>query len=102
MARQTKEDFKDFRTIQYTADKNAILTEIKEVQINQEKMIKEVKENQEKVEKKLEEKLDKMSDGWAAQQSKLFSELNAINISLARLEGRLHSSGSGPTKQAEL
>lgn len=87
MARQTREDFKDFKTREYAGDKGALLA-----------AINDVKENQKQSERKLEEKLDKMDSRNATQQGKVFDELSRISILLARMEGRLYPSASGHNK----
>lgn len=79
-AKRTEKDFREFRTLEYTADMSELSRAIKEVQASQERS-----------EEKLERKLDLMSSRSDSQLQKVYDELNKTTILLAELKGRLYS-----------
>lgn len=85
MARQTKEDFREFKSREYADDKKAILD-----------AIRDVKTSQERSEEKLEEKLDRMAADNNSQLNKVHEQMNQTNILLARMEGKLSNISTGP------
>ena len=81
--RQNKENLFEFKDKQYSKDRSALISEIKEIRTAQEK-----------IENKLEDKIDDLDRRIDSKLDRLFNEINSANKELARMEGRLYHKDS--------